>query len=258
MRDSEDRLELSAWTTSVTSALLAPAHGRSWAVIIVMVSLFATLATAGADVARPDRVVLSEDYQVLQREGWTRARAWSSCPRRPSGITTLTSPSQDEREMCFGSVKRTPDRPRVARDEESRSMKLPGWGALHGPRHGRTADPAQAALALPQRPGRRHLDPGGQSTCSASTASGGPAGVALPEHAQRIARRRDAHWCAGVPPIHRIPESLADVRLKQQNPEYSDEKVRCDRREQGPGRAESTARTSSPASCTPRAACRSA
>jgi sialate O-acetylesterase len=37
---------------------------------------------------------------------------------------------------------------------------------------------------------------------------------------------KDAHWCAGMPPIHRIPEPFAQHTLKSQHPEYSDEKIR--------------------------------
>ncbi len=37
---------------------------------------------------------------------------------------------------------------------------------------------------------------------------------------------KDAHWCAGEPPIHRIPEPFAQFTLKAQHPEYSDAKIR--------------------------------
>jgi sialate O-acetylesterase len=37
---------------------------------------------------------------------------------------------------------------------------------------------------------------------------------------------QDAHWCAGKPPIHRIPEPFAQSTLKSQHPEYSDAKIR--------------------------------
>ncbi len=37
---------------------------------------------------------------------------------------------------------------------------------------------------------------------------------------------KDAHWCAGEPPIHRIPEPFAQNTLKSQHPEYSDAKIR--------------------------------
>jgi sialate O-acetylesterase len=36
----------------------------------------------------------------------------------------------------------------------------------------------------------------------------------------------DAHWCAAVPPIHRIPEQFAPFILKGQHPEYTDAQVR--------------------------------
>jgi sialate O-acetylesterase len=35
----------------------------------------------------------------------------------------------------------------------------------------------------------------------------------------------DAHWCAGVPPIHRIPEQFAAFTLKSQHPEWSEAQV---------------------------------
>jgi sialate O-acetylesterase len=37
---------------------------------------------------------------------------------------------------------------------------------------------------------------------------------------------RDAHWAAGLPPIHRIPEELAPSYLRNQHPEWTDEKLR--------------------------------
>jgi hypothetical protein len=37
---------------------------------------------------------------------------------------------------------------------------------------------------------------------------------------------RDAHWAAGLPPIHRIPESLADSYLRMQHPEWPEEKIK--------------------------------
>ena len=37
---------------------------------------------------------------------------------------------------------------------------------------------------------------------------------------------KDAHWCAGEPPIHRIPEPFAQYTLKSQHPEYSDARIR--------------------------------
>src|SRR5262249_27362652 len=33
------------------------------------------------------------------------------------------------------------------------------------------------------------------------------------------------HWCAGVPPIHRIPEQFARFTIRSQHPEYSQERV---------------------------------
>jgi sialate O-acetylesterase len=36
----------------------------------------------------------------------------------------------------------------------------------------------------------------------------------------------DAHWCAGVPPIHRIPEPFAAFTLKSQHPDWSDEQIK--------------------------------
>jgi hypothetical protein len=37
---------------------------------------------------------------------------------------------------------------------------------------------------------------------------------------------KDAHWCAGEPPIHRIPEPFAENTLKRQHPDYSDATIR--------------------------------
>ena len=37
---------------------------------------------------------------------------------------------------------------------------------------------------------------------------------------------RDAHWCAAVPPIHRIPEPFAAFTLKSQHPDYTDDRIR--------------------------------
>jgi len=36
----------------------------------------------------------------------------------------------------------------------------------------------------------------------------------------------DAHWCAGVPPIHRIPEPFAAFTLKSQHPDWSDDRIK--------------------------------
>src|SRR5262249_30651492 len=37
---------------------------------------------------------------------------------------------------------------------------------------------------------------------------------------------KDAHWCAAVPPIHRIPEPFATFTLKSQHPEFSEQRIR--------------------------------
>jgi sialate O-acetylesterase len=37
---------------------------------------------------------------------------------------------------------------------------------------------------------------------------------------------RDAHWAAGLPPIHRIPESLASSYLHNQHPEWTEEQIK--------------------------------
>jgi sialate O-acetylesterase len=37
---------------------------------------------------------------------------------------------------------------------------------------------------------------------------------------------RDAHWCAGLPPIHRIPEPFATFTIRAQHPEWSDEQIK--------------------------------
>lgn len=38
--------------------------------------------------------------------------------------------------------------------------------------------------------------------------------------------KEEGHWCAGLPPIHRIPEPFALFVLKAQHPEYSDEQIK--------------------------------
>lgn len=38
--------------------------------------------------------------------------------------------------------------------------------------------------------------------------------------------QNDAHWCAAKPPIHRIPEPFAQFTLKSQHPEYSEARIR--------------------------------
>lgn len=35
----------------------------------------------------------------------------------------------------------------------------------------------------------------------------------------------EAHWCAGLPPIHRIPDQFAPFTLKSQHPEYTPEQI---------------------------------
>src|SRR5262249_29869605 len=38
---------------------------------------------------------------------------------------------------------------------------------------------------------------------------------------------KEARWCAGEPPIHRIPEPFAQFTLKSQHPEYTEEQIRA-------------------------------
>ena len=189
----------------------------------ILIALFGQVASSSPGTAPADRVVLTEDYQVLQRDAKERASCVVVVPKEVEG-TTFVVTIEDQ---AGNKVRQT----------ESTAIELEG---------------ARRGVSV------EDLEVGGPYTITI-TAKDNPA--ATPVRFQRILVgdiwilggqsnmfgidrikeelpelpylnmlnvlhfQRDSHWCSGVPPIHRIPPSNAPFVIKRQHPEYSDAQV---------------------------------
>ena len=172
-----------------------------------------------------DRVVLKEDYQVLQRDANDRASCAVLLPKSTDRAAKIVVTV----EVGIGHVLRRIDSSPISVGAKGLGIVVEGL---------QTGGPytitvmAKDHLARPLVQFRRVLVGdiwvlGGQSNMFGIDVIMEP----LPElpylnMLNVLHVERDAHWCAGVPPIHRIPESLAPFVIKGQHPEYSEEKVR--------------------------------
>lgn len=172
-----------------------------------------------------ERVLLKEDYQVLQRDAADEATPTVVLPATLKDANQLTIRIDDARGKLIRQFESAP----TELGEGARGVvieKLPVGG------------PYAITIAAPGKPDRDRLHLrqilvgdiwilGGQSNMFGIDVIWEEL-PALPQvnMLNLLHFAKDAHWCAGEPPIHRIPEPFAQFTLKSQHPEYSDAKIR--------------------------------
>jgi sialate O-acetylesterase len=190
--------------------------------------LFALVAqvASGSPAGAVDRVLLREDYQVLQRD----ARDEAAC--------LLPLPPGTEDQTAFVVTVEDADGNLMRQEDSAPIEPSPAEGRRLAIDHLKVGGPYTISVAAKEDPAQslarfqRILVGdiwilGGQSNMF---------GIdriqqELPEvpYLNMLDIRHiemDSHWRAGVPPIHRIPESLAEFVVRAQYPEYSVERVR--------------------------------
>ncbi len=195
-----------------------------------MIALF-VLVTGGlvaADLPSESsgRVFLKEDYQVLQRDAANRASCLAILPAGVGPGAQLVIAVEDQRGETI-------------RRDESRAVDLGVRGRgvpIDGLPVGGPFTITVATANRPAEPLRRFLHVlvgdiwilGGQSNMYGIDVLREELPALSYVNMLNVRHLdRDAHWCAAVPPIHRIPESLAPFTLKSQHPEYSDDRIRA-------------------------------
>ncbi|MFO1092938.1 MAG: sialate O-acetylesterase [Planctomycetaceae bacterium] len=191
--------------------------------LLLLVWAFAPVICHAA--APGPRVLLTEDYQVLQRDMNDEAACTALLPptfpdSESVSVCVADAGGQTIRQMD-AAVEVLPDRRRGVPME-----KLPVGG------------PYSISIAARGRPDAEKVRLqnilvgdiwilGGQSNMYGIDVIK-EALPALPYvnmlNLMHVAR--EAHWCAGLPPIHRIPEPFAQFTLKSQHPEYSEQQIR--------------------------------
>ncbi len=185
--------------------------------------LLITLVPAfSADVA--EGVLLKEDYQVLQRDSADASTCTVVLPAALQVASSVTITVEDERGKPIRQAERAP----VDLRDGGRAVvieKLP----VGGPYSIRIA-----SAGSPEKDGMRFRNIlvgdiwilGGQSNMFGIDVIKEKL-PALPylNMLNLLHFAKDAHWCAGEPPIHRIPEPFAESTLKRQHPDYSDAKI---------------------------------
>jgi sialate O-acetylesterase len=192
---------------------------------IIVVLLLLIVPTIGRSADQSERVLLNEDFQVLQRNAAGEATATIMLPAALRDARRLTLDVDDARG-------------RRVRHGEVAPVELPGAGPgavieklpVGGPYTISVAGvgkPEQDAVAFRNILVGDIWILGGQSNMFGIDVIKEEL-PALPyiNMLNLLHFEKDAHWCAGAPPIHRIPEPFAQFTLKSQHPEYSDEKIR--------------------------------
>ena len=193
--------------------------------IAILVALFGHAVAVCQPPGAVDLVVLKEDYQVLQRDASDRASCLVLLAKGTDRAARLVVAVEDARGHTLRRIDSSP----IELGDMGLGVVVEGL---------ETGGPytitvmAKDPLARPLAQFRRILVGdiwvlGGQSNMFGIDVIKEP----LPElpylnMLNVLHVERDAHWCAGVPPIHRIPESLAPFVIKGQHPEYSEEKIR--------------------------------
>ncbi|HEY1602368.1 MAG TPA: sialate O-acetylesterase [Pirellulales bacterium] len=191
----------------------------------LFVAWIAQAAASTLALGQVDRVQLVEDYQVLQRDRNDRASCVMSLPEDAQGISTFVIMVKDE----AGNSLWRRETGSIELGDKGRGVPIDDLG-VGGPYIISIAskdDPATAPWQF-----RRVLVGdiwilGGQSNMFGIDRIKQELPAVPYLNILDIKHiERDSHWCAGVPPIHRIPESLAPFIVKAQHPEYSEERIR--------------------------------
>ncbi len=193
--------------------------------IPILLALFGHAVAICHPPAAVDLVVLKEDYQVLQRDASDRASCVVLLAKSTDRAARIVVTVEDG----IGHILRRIDSSPISSGAMGLGIVVEGL---------ETGGPYTITVTVKDHPARPPVQfrrilvgdiwvLGGQSNMYGIDVIKEP----LPElpylnMLNLLHVERDAHWCAGVPPIHRIPESLAPFVIKGQHPEYSEEKVR--------------------------------
>jgi sialate O-acetylesterase len=195
----------------------------------VITLLLALAVQVGANPGGTDtqqRVLLREDYQVLQRDAKDQASCVAVLPAESKGNSELVVTVADPTGKALREVVASP----IDLAAGGRGVPIDDLG-VGGPYKITIA--AKDDLSKPLLQVRRVLVGDIWVLAGQSNMYGiDVIKEELPElpylnMLNVLHVERDSHWCAGVPPIHRIPASNAPFVLKAQHPEYSPEQVRA-------------------------------
>jgi sialate O-acetylesterase len=189
------------------------------------IHLIVSIIAAAVTPAPPERVILKEDFQVLQRD----AKELAFC------LATLPAGTPPDTRFIV-TVER--DDGRMIRREESSSIQVVGSTRGVAIDSLPTGGPYTIRIAPAERPAEparqfAHILVGDIWLLGGQSNMYGIDVVkehlpALPWLNMLNVRHidRDAHWCAAVPPIHRIPEAFAAFTLRSQHPDFTDDRIR--------------------------------
>jgi sialate O-acetylesterase len=190
-----------------------------------LITLVVALAASLASSVTPDRAILREDYQVLQRIADDRASCVVVLPAEEAQAARFVVAIERE----GGQSVRRFEATSITAGEASRGVAIDDLP---------TGGPYSITVARAERPAEpfrrfHHVLVGDIWVLGGQSNMFGIDLVredlpALPTVNMLDVRHflRDAHWCAAVPPIHRIPEAFATFTLKSQHPEYPDDRIR--------------------------------
>lgn len=185
---------------------------------------FLGIVVGSTPTAPIDRVLLTEDYQVLQRDSGDQA----SC------VAVLSAELQD----VAGFVVEITDDQGHQRQFESLAIDV-GDGkkgvaidqlAVGGPYSIKIAaqdDATKFARFRNILVGDIWILGGQSNMFGADAIKEDLPGLPYLNMLDVMHIERDAHWCAAVPPIHRIPQVFAAGFLRGQHPEFSEEQIQA-------------------------------
>ena len=185
--------------------------------------LIALVPAFSADLA--ECALLKEDYQVLQRDSLDESTCTVVLPATLQIASSLAIRVEDARGKLVRQIERGP----VDLRDGARGVaieKLPVGGPY---------TITIAASSNPEKDGLRFRNVlvgdlwilGGQSNMfGIDVIKEELPALQYLNMLNVLHFEKDAHWCAGKPPIHRIPEPFAQSTLKSQHPDYSEEKIR--------------------------------
>lgn len=190
-----------------------------------MISLIVCLAAGLAAGVAPGGAILGQDFQVLQRGDDDRASCVVVLPAGVEARARFVVAVEGDRGQSIRRVEAAA----IAVDGTARGVPIDDLP---------TGGPYTITVAPVDRPAEplrrfRHVLVGDIWVLGGQSNMYGIDRVredlpALPTVNMLDVRHvlRDAHWCAAVPPIHRIPEPHATFTLKAQHPDYPDERIR--------------------------------
>jgi sialate O-acetylesterase len=191
----------------------------------VLTAIVALLPTLAASADLKGHVLLKEDYQVLQRDSADEGACIVALPAPLRTAASLTITVEDARGKHIRQLDAVPiDLPNGGRG--AAIEKLP----IGGPYTITIAASGNAAMDRLRFTNILVGDLwilGGQSNMfGIDTIKEQLPALPYLNMLNLMHFEKDAHWCAGEPPIHRIPAPFAQHTLKSQHPEYSEAKIR--------------------------------